>query len=226
MRSHLLRSFVLLGLVLVSTVQTHAADEAPANKWEASIARFEAKDKETPPPANPIVFVGSSSIVKWKTAEAFPNLPVLNRGFGGSQIADSVLFADRIVTPYKPKVVVFYAGDNDIGAKKSPQQVAADFDAFTAKVFAKVPETKIVVIAIKPSVKRWALIENIRKLNELLQASVKKDPRMVYVDIHTPMLGADGQPRVELLAADGLHLSPAGYELWNSLVGPQIGASK
>ncbi len=109
-----------------------------------------------------ILFVGSSSIVRWDVAKWFPNMPVLNRGFGGSQIADSVHFAERIIVPYRPRTIVFYAGDNDLASGKTPEQVLADFKAFVSKVRASSPEAKIIYVGIKPSIKRWSLIATVR----------------------------------------------------------------
>ena len=111
-----------------------------SSRWEKYIARFEAADKKQMPQPDGILFIGSSSIRMWKTLEQdFPGLPVINRGFGGSQIADSNHFARRIVHPYKPRQIVFYAGDNDVAAGKSPETVLTDFQQFVKTVHAKLP---------------------------------------------------------------------------------------
>jgi len=196
---------------------------AGASRWEAKIRQFEAHDRQEPPPKDGILFLGSSSIVLWDLEKSFPGLPAINRGFGGSQIADSVQFADRIALPYRPKVIVFYAGDNDIAAGKSPEQVAADYRALVRKVRAALPETRIVYIAIKPSIARWKLVEKMREANRLIRAVVAEDPRQVFVDVEPAMLGPDGKPRPELFRSDGLHLSAAGYELWSDQVRPHLG---
>src|SRR5438477_11635492 len=90
------------------------AQDAKAEPFAKEIAAFEAKDKTSPPPENEIVFVGSSSIRLWKSTEAFPDLKIINRGFGGSQLSDSVRYAERIILPYKPRIVMVFAGGNDI----------------------------------------------------------------------------------------------------------------
>jgi len=195
-------------------------------RWEATIRRFEEAAQKLPPPRQGILFIGSSSIRGWKLEASFPGLPVINRGFGGSQVADSVEFAGRILIPHEPRVVVIYAGDNDIAAGKSPEQVAADYRAFVKKVHAALPKTRIVYIAIKPSIARWNLVESLRKANALILSETKQDERLAYVDVDRPMIGADGKPRPELFVKDGLHLSPAGYKLWASLVRPHIAEKK
>jgi lysophospholipase L1-like esterase len=198
--------------------------EAPQGpeRWEAAIARFEARDRENPPPKQGILFLGSSSVVMWDTAKSFPDLPAINRGFGGSQVADSLHFAERIALPYEPQMIVFYAGDNDLAAKKTPQQIAADFEALVKKVHANLPKTKIIFIAVKPSIARWKLIDQQRETNRLVREFTAKDPRLTFLDVEKPMLGPDGQPRKELFKSDGLHLNAEGYKLWNELLRPLL----
>lgn len=199
-----------------------AAATKSENRWEANIRKFEEMDRRSPPKPGGILFVGSSSIVRWDLKKFFPDLPVLNRGFGGSQLADVVYFADRIVLPYKPKIIVLYAGDNDLAAGKTPEQVAADYAAFVQKVHAALPDGRIIYITIKPSLARWRLIDKIRQANRLIWERSAQDDRLVVVDIQEAMLGPDGLPRKELFHKDGLHLSEAGYKIWSALVGPYL----
>ena len=197
---------------------------APALPFAAEIEAFERLDRENPPPQDAILFVGSSSIRLWKTLnDDFPGLTVINRGFGGSQVADSARYADRIVTPYRPKVVVLYAGDNDLAAGKSPGEVLSDFQAFVAGVHAALPDTPVLYLSIKPSVARWHLIDQIRRANQLIRAYAATKPgKVIYVDVFTPMLTPDRMPRPDLLVADGLHLNEEGYRLWTSILRPVL----
>jgi lysophospholipase L1-like esterase len=151
--------------------------------------------------------VGSSSIRGWDLPKYFPKWPTINRGFGGSQLHDAVHFLDRIVLPYRPRVVVLYAGDNDIAGGRRPKQVWMDFRDFVTRVRAALPDTQIVYIAIKPSPARWKLVGDMRRANELIRALIQTDPRLHYVDVDRPMLGPDGQPRRKLYQQDGLHLT-------------------
>lgn len=196
---------------------------AAPDKWAATIDKFTQQDATQPPPRDAVVFVGSSSIVKWTTLERdFPGVKVINRGFGGSELWDSVTFADRIVTPYQPRIVVVYAGDNDLNAGKTPETVFADFKAFVAKVHAKLPQTRIVYIGIKPSPSRWKIHQAGEKANALIAAECARDKRLRFVDIWKPMLDAKGEPRRELFVADMLHLNAAGYAVWTPLVAPHL----
>tara|TARA_Y100000758_G_scaffold111271_1_gene77908 strand:- start:137 stop:769 length:633 start_codon:yes stop_codon:yes gene_type:complete len=198
-----------------------------SSRWEKYIARFEAADKKQMPQPDGVLFIGSSSIRMWKTLEQdFPGLPVINRGFGGSQIADSNHFAGRIVHPYKPRQIVLYAGDNDVAGGKSPERVLADFQQFLKTVRAKLPKVRVSFIAIKPSLSRWKLSGKMAMANSLVRDACGKDKRLDYIDIWQPMLDDNGKPRPDLFLGDGLHLNAKGYALWTSIVKPHLAKHK
>lgn len=216
MKRWLILLFVLFPLHALARDNSHA-------QWNADIAAFEAADHAQPPPAGAVLFIGSSSIRFWKTLAAdFPEVRTINRGFGGSEIADSTFFADRIVAPYHARAIVMYAGDNDIEAGNSPAQVRDDFAAFVRKARAVDPGAPIAFIAIKPSMARKALLPKIREANALVRdyAATQKD--VSYLDVFTPMLGADGQPQSRWFVADGLHMNRKGYVLWVGVVKPWL----
>ena len=216
---------VLAGTLFLMFVAMHRAPaplHAQADRWAKEMAAFEQMDKQSPPAGGGIVFVGSSSIRLWDLARSFPGVAAVNRGFGGSQIVDSVHFAPRIVTKYKPRTVVFYAGDNDIGSGKSPGQVASDFRDFVKAVRKDVPKAKIVYISIKPSIKRWALWDKVSEANRLIAQECRKGEGLTFLDVGPAMLGPDGKPTAELFVADGLHLSEKGYEVWTRLLKPHL----
>ena len=202
---------------------TSAAD---FDRWEKDIQKFEARDRESSPQEQGVLFIGSSSIRGWDLEESFPGKNYINRGFGGSQIVDSTHFSDRIIFPYKPRVIVLYAGDNDVNSGKSPEQVFEDFRRFAKTVHQKLPKSRIVFVAIKPSIKRWNLVGKMREANRLIDEFCGEDSRLVFVDIDKPMLGEDGRPRKDLFVEDGLHLSASGYKLWTSLVAPHLDVPK
>ena len=208
----------LLVLLVAALLALPALPAAP-EKWAKAIYDFTTTDQTNPPPRDGVVFVGSSSIRRWATLQRdFPGVKAINRGFGGSELADSVFYADRIVTPYLPRIVVLYAGENDLNAGKTPETVFADFKAFVAKVHGALPQTRIVFIAIKPSPSRAKIKEQVARANALVAAECKRDPRLAYADVYTPMLTAAGEMRPELFVQDMLHLNEAGYALWTPIV--------
>ena len=218
----------MLGLAVVLVVINWgvaadvAAKKADFEKWETSIRKVETQDKESPQPKMANSFVGSSSIRMWKLDESFPKFKTINRGFGGSEIADSIHFADRIILKHQPAVILLYAGDNDISRGKSAETVTADFRKFVSVVRKELPKVEIAFIAIKPSIKCWALADEIQEANKAVAAICKEDDRLIYIDIFKPMIGQDGKPRPELFLKDGLHLNKEGYRLWASIVRPLL----
>lgn len=216
--------FLACGPALVPSPATQVVPQpavSGGNQWEPDIQRFEAADRVNPPRPGAVVFIGSSSIRMWETLEAdFPGLRVLNRGFGGSELSDAVRFAERIVIPYKPRLVVLYAGDNDLAAGKTPAQVSADFRSFVAIVRRKLPETRIAFVAIKPSLARLSIIDKARETNQLIREYARGDDKLVYIDVFAPMLDASGKPRHELFLEDGLHMNARGYAIWRDLIFP------
>jgi len=190
-------------------------------KWEKEISNYEQSDRTNPPPKGGLVFIGSSTIRRWATlAKDFPGQPVINRGFGGSEIVDSTHFADRVIFPYEPRMVFLRAGGNDLWAGKSPEQVFADYKAFVEKVQAKLPRTEIVFISLSPSIARWKQADKEKAVNEMVAGYIKGKPRLKHIETYSLPLGPDGQPRPELFVEDKLHFSPAGYVLLAEKVRP------
>jgi len=206
---------------LMQSVSTGQAEDKP-NRFEADIQKFEEQDRQTPPPDRPILFVGSSSIRLWDLQRSFPELPVINRGFGGSQISDVLQYTDRIVLRYKPKQIVFYAGDNDLASGKSAETVVEDFARFVARVHAALPETPIVFITIKPSKSRWKLWDEAQAANRRIKVQAEFDKLLTVLDIAPLILGDDGEPNLELFRDDKLHLNEKGYERLTEAVKPLL----
>ena len=196
---------------------------SPQVRWQSSIAAFAASDRERAPANDSTLFVGSSTIRLWThLAEDFRSQPVINRGFGGSTMADCQYFARQLVLQYKPRQVMVYAGDNDLAEGRSPHQVVESFKGFVDIVRSEMPTVRISYISIKPSPSRASLMPKIRETNQLLSAYVKTLPNAAYIDIFTPMLDAAGNPRPELFGPDRLHMNDSGYSLWSSIVGSYV----
>ncbi|RPE81444.1 SGNH/GDSL hydrolase family protein [Vulcaniibacterium tengchongense] len=196
----------------------HAELADPA-RWEPDIVAFERADAERPPAPGGVLFVGSSSIRMWPSlATDFPGVAALNRGFGGSRVRDATYYAERIVAPYRPRAIVFYAGDNDLAEGRTPRQVRDDFAAFVAKTRRLAPRARIAFVSIKPSPSRAALMPAMRQANALVRAWAERQADVDYLDVFTPMLDAQGQPRRELFLGDELHMNESGYAIWSAVV--------
>lgn len=212
----------LLSATALLSVSPAASARQPAGFWQKSFRSWEAHDRKHPPPKGGVVFVGSSSIRMWPTAASFPRLPALNRGLGGAHIDDVEHFVERLVLSYEPKVVVFYAGENDIGAGATPERVLTDFRGFVTLVRDELPQTHIVFISIKPSVVLRHLWSKVQEANRLIEELCAGDARLLYLDVASHMLDAKGKPRRELFLDDGLHMNANGYRIWTQVVAPAV----
>lgn len=229
--SRLFAPLIAAALLLAACAQTGTPgepvpvglDPVSSPEWARDMARFAEEDAARPPPAQPVVFTGSSSVRLWKTlAKDFPGVPVLNRGFGGSQVRDAAWYADEVAIRYQPRRILVYAGDNDINAGRTPAQVLADFQAFVARVHRDLPGTPVGYLAIKPSPSRVSQLPAQQEANALVRAWAERTAGVDYVDVATPMLDARGQPREELFIEDRLHMNDAGYALWRDVVAPWV----
>jgi lysophospholipase L1-like esterase len=214
--------FVLLGCCIVGYSFWLMSN---AGSWESSIRAFEEADRVHPPKLGGIVFCGSSSINLWRTlSDDMKPLYVLNRGFGGSQIADVNQYAGRIVIPYRPRAVVLYAGENDLTGRwsKSPETVSGDFKRFVEIIHSRLPDTWIYYVSMKPSPSRWGNWDKLKKANQMIEAFCRTQDRVQFIDVSAAMLNANGQPRRELFGSDYLHMNAQGYSLWTAIIKPVL----
>ncbi len=167
-----------------------------------------------------IVFTGSSSIRMWKDLSArFPGMQLVNTGFGGSQASDLLLYTDALILNFAPKKVFIYEGDNDIAAQKKPKEIIATTQQIMDKIWKVRPDTEIVLISAKPSISRWELKRQYKRLNRKFRKLSKKAPQVSFVDVWKPMLKGN-KLKQDLFVKDGLHMNKKGYDIWQSAVAP------
>ena len=217
------RRWLLLAAALLPAsllAQTLPAEQ----RWKKELEAFAAADRQQMPPPGGVLFVGSSSIRFWTGLEtAFADQPVvIKRGFGGSRLSESADLVHRLVLPYQPRLVVLYAGENDIHEGVSPPELLAHFKRFVQQVQGALPATRVAYMAIKPSPSRLAFMATMREANLLIQTHVLQHDNLDYIDVHTAMLDNDGRPRPELFVRDQLHLSAEGYGLWRQIVSAHL----
>jgi lysophospholipase L1-like esterase len=198
--------------------------KAPA--FDDAIAAFEAADREAMPPECAVLFVGSSSIRFWRTLkEDFPGRTVINRGFGGSTVWEVDHYFDRVVKPYHPKEIVFYAGENDINFGRTAEQAYADFVQFMRFKEKALGATPVWFIAAKPSKARFDQLPQQADLNARVKALADARDDLAYIDVVAPMLKPDGQPK-DIFVADNLHMTPEGYAIWTPIVDAALDAGQ
>lgn len=214
-----LKIALFFAIILISALFAQAQTYDRAKMWDAEINSLTEIDVRQNPPKNPVLFVGSSSMRLWRNLrESFPNLNVINRGFGGSRLEDTNYYFDRIVMPYNPRIVVLYAGENDINDGITPEKLANDYKKFAELMHQKLPKAKIIYVSMKPSPSRWKLADNFRQANNLIKTEIAKDKHAVFIDVWSAMLDAKGEPRPELFQADMLHMKENGYAIWKGLL--------
>lgn len=196
-------------------------------RFDEAIAAFEAADKESLPPKCATLFVGASSIRFWKSLkEDFPDRTVINRGFGGSTVWEVDHYFDRVVKPYHPKEIVFYAGENDLWIdKRTPDQIYADFVQFMRLKEKSLGATPVWFISAKPSKQRFEQLALQAALNAKVKALADQRDDLAYIDVVPAMLKPDGSPK-DIFVADNLHMTPEGYAIWTPIVDAALDAGQ
>ena len=202
---------VLLVVGLVSTATAQRSSDP--TRWADAIAAFDADAASRPEGA--IVLTGSSSFARWRTMEEdLAPLTVVPRGFGGSTMADVLHWVDRLVMPYKPRAVVLYEGDNDTFYGVAPTKVAGELKQIISKIHAALPDTRVYMLSVKPSLARVSVWDEAQKTPELYKQIAASDDRLHFIDVATPFLKADGKVMDGVFVDDGLHLNDKGNAIW------------
>ncbi|OGT74083.1 MAG: hypothetical protein A3H44_13145 [Gammaproteobacteria bacterium RIFCSPLOWO2_02_FULL_57_10] len=215
------QTLVALVLMTAGSLPLTAQELPDPTRYEDAILKFEEQDRLSPPPANAIVLTGSSSIMYWNEeapADLAP-LTVIPRGFGGTVMNDVLHYLDRVALVYKPRAILIYEGDNDTGRNNIPNDVIIDqLEQIIARIHTELPETRIYVLAVKPSVLRVASWPIAQELNERYKAIADSDPLVTYIDTATPFLKSDGTVMTDIFVEDNLHLNEKGYDIWAAAV--------
>lgn len=226
----LTRRIALTAILTIATLGCSTATVVPApravaaadQRFESEIVAFEDSDRVNPPAPGGIVFVGSSSIRLWPDLRGdFPGANVIQRGFGGSRLDEVLRYAPRIVLPYKPRLIVLYAGENDLAEGRTPAEVLSAYRSFVALIQGA-GTAQIIYISIKPSPSRWQLADKMRETNAMIRNFTLTHTYMGYVDVFSPMLGPNGRPQSALFVSDSLHMNHEGYALWRRLLTPIV----
>jgi lysophospholipase L1-like esterase len=220
----------LLCALILTTSAVFGADEVLTDKSTSAkvLALYQkvlAGAQKAPPAPGGVICIGSSHMQLWKSVKQdLAPLTVVNYGIGGSRMTQAAdLFIDNLAIPFKPRAVILYEGSNDINAGTKPETVLEDFRKLYGKLHAALPQTRLYVLGVVPSPgKRFLKIAELRETNKLLAKECATQPWMKFIDITEPLIGADGQPREELFRPGDIHMLPAGYAVWKSVIAPVI----
>jgi lysophospholipase L1-like esterase len=214
---------LLLLLFAFACTNLFAQSNKPA--FYTDIQQFRKMDSVQAPPANAILFVGSSSFTKWTDVkDYFPGYTIINRGFGGSTLADVLRYEEDVIFRYNPKQIVIYCGENDVASSDTitANTVFNRFTSLFSDIRAVFPNVPVVFLSLKPSPSRWQLREKAKATNQLIEQYLSKQKSAQFVDVWKPMLGKDGKPRQELFIEDNLHMNAKGYAIWQKLIQPTL----
>ena len=213
MRASVLAFVTLVGCAAVS-VKPVKGEQMPPAPFAEEIHVFGMEDEIFPPEQCSTLFVGSSSIRFWfRLSSDFPGDHVIRRGFGGATIADINRYFDRVVERYHPSRIVFYAGENDLNAGGTIDEVVGAFRKFLDKKDAALGATPIYYVSVKPSVARMDEFGLQEMLNQRISSMAEARADLTFIDIVTPMM-KDGVIEPELYISDRLHMNERGYDIW------------
>lgn len=216
-----MKKAMLLLLISMTLVQVSQAQDKP-RFWD-DVQTIKHYDQMYAPPANPILFVGSSSIRKWEDMErTFAAYEVMNRGIGGAKVNDIIFYLDDLVFHYQPREIVLYVGENDIPDGVPADTVLGRTKKLIESIREKLQETPIVYISIKPSPSRDQFRKTVQESNTLIKEYLETQHNIKWIDVFTPMLTKDGNSRPEIFQSDMLHLNKDGYKIWKKLIQPTL----
>ncbi len=220
-----IRALIITCLIIIfSQVPALAADYPSAERWELTMIGFRLEDDINPKPSGAIVATGSSSMRFWdhRIHEDLAPLTIISRGFGGSNMNDVLTYLDDLVLKHDPRAVMIYEGDNDVADGVPADTIVATFRETFSRIHAHNDDIRIYIVAVKPSLLRTAMWQEMSEVNRQLTALAETDERITFIDVATPMLKPDGTAREELFVKDGLHMNQQGYDVWRDTVAPLI----
>ena len=201
------------------------SDKSSSTKVMALYQKVLAAAQKEPPAPGSVICIGSSHMQLWKgVKEDLAPLTVTNYGIGGSRMTQAAdLFIDNLAIPFKPRAVILYEGSNDLSGGAKPETILANFQKIHRKLHAALPQARLYVLGLVPSPgKRFEKIGDLKKTNELLAKECATQPWMKFIDVTSPLLGADGKPKEELFKPGDIHMVPAGYAVWKSVIAPVV----
>jgi lysophospholipase L1-like esterase len=189
----------------------------------AQIEAYRAQDLTAPPPQGAILLIGSSIFRQWtNVAEHMAPLPTFNRAFGGSRTWEVLHYMNEVVLPYRPSVIVYYCGSNDVNLGESAVAIAGRFREFAERVHATLPDTRVLFVSINRAPQkraRWGVVD---AANALVRGYADSVAFVDYVDVNQALFDARGAPRGELYRPDSLHFVPAAYDEFARIIKPVV----
>jgi len=209
-----MKPYLLLGILFVLLLASKSIAQ-DVSRFEDEVKQIALRDFQRNDQKTFILFTGSSSVRLWSNLQTgFPEVQILNTGFGGSTMEELLHYSDQLIFKYQPEKIFIYEGDNDIVLGHTTERIMKATETLLAKIQCQLPNTKVFIIAAKPSVARWEHHAAYIDLNHSYMKLAKLQRKVKYIDIWNPMLGDDGKPMPDIFIEDNLHMNSKGYSIW------------
>ena len=172
-----------------------------------------------------VMLAGSSSIEFWTSSkEDLDPVVSFNHGIGGTTIEEwDEKLNQRLVYPYKPKMVVYYVGINNvINSKEDPTTIWNRLEKFLNDTHEALPDTKVqyIMMNLIPGYKTY--FDVINSVNTNVMAYQKTNTWLTLINPGEALIKENGEPNAAYFRTDGLHLSYYGYEIWGEIIKESI----
>lgn len=175
--------------------------------WETEVAALELRAPRVRQVGS-TVFLGSSTFRLWETMEAdLAEFNVVNNGFGGARVNDLEYYADRLVKPWVPSMVVLYGGGNDVYRGAKGADVGEQYRRLIERVRVSVTGAHICVMTVLPHPAFEEVYEELEALN-VASASLADS----FIEAWQPLIKLGKYAMNELFLEDRIHLNKRGYE--------------
>lgn len=165
---------------------------------------------------NAWVLAGDSLLGNWKTSERdLAPTPIANRAIGG-EVSRGLLFRfQEDVLELRPRGIVVLIGGNDLSALQKTDQTTRNIDRMLQAIRSQEADLPVILCTLPPRDSEKAPIKQaeLTQLNASIRELAKKYDNVELLDLYPLFATADGQPQLQLLATDRLHIGQAGYEV-------------
>ena len=174
----------------------------------------------------PIVFVGSSIFHRWTALSSqMAPLPIVNIAFDGAQTSDMLRLVDSRVVAYKPRVVAYYCGSNDVDAGDDGPAIFERIEQFIVRTRTALPDVRIVFVSVIRAPEKQSRWDVVNDINRRVQAYAAATKGIEFVDVNPLVFSADGTPRFDLYLSDQLHFRPKAYEAFAAALKPVLASA-
>ncbi len=215
---------LFMAALIFNSIFANAQDWANLKRYQADNASLSAPIKGE----NRVVFMGNSITQGWKdmNPDFFSANPYICRGIGGQTTPQMLVRFKQDVVALQPAAVVILAGTNDIAGNTGPSSLEMIMDNISSMAeIAVANKIEVILCSVLPAYDypwRKGMEPNvlIPKLNEMIKSYSEKN-QLVYLDYFSAMNDGNNGLRPEL-TTDGVHCTPDGYKIMESLAKPAI----